>query len=210
MTMVMTVVIHRPRKRLSNRARPRGELRDRIVEAALELFHEASFDAVSVEQIVARAKVAKGTFFNFFPRKVDVLLVYFAQLDRRLAALHAKLDPRQPLVALERFVVRAEAMLRTEGALLETLARAIWIDSALLEADRASALQDRRAFAEFFRAAQKARTIHSTVDAEVAAEVLGDLWTGSILLWLAFGRNYNLARTLRPKVRLLFQGLRIR
>ena len=127
MTIVMTMVMKaKARARVRrNRGLPRAELRQRIAQAALRLFHEAGYDTVSVDQIVARAAVSKGTFFNFFPTKADVLLVYFDEIDGRLAALRAKLDPRQPERALEKFFAKAETLLRSEGPLIETLTRAI-------------------------------------------------------------------------------------
>jgi hypothetical protein len=111
-----------------------------------------------------------------------VLLIYFNDIDKRIAALRARLDHAKPAAALEEFVARAEALLRAEGSLIETLSRAIWTESALLEADRASAVQDRRAFAEFFQRAQAAGAIDPEADPSVAAEAFGDLWTGSILM----------------------------
>ena len=48
--------------------------RARLVEASLECFSERGFDATTVEEITRRAGVAKGTFFNYFRTKVDVLL----------------------------------------------------------------------------------------------------------------------------------------
>lgn len=190
-----------------NRGTPRAVLRQRIAHAALSLFHQSGYDRVSVDQIVARAAVSKGAFFNFFPTKADVLLVYFDEIDRRLAALRAKLDPRRPELALEKFFAKAEALLRSEGPLVETLTRAIWSVPALLEADRASALRDRLGFASFFERAQSEGTIDPAVNSEVAGDAIGDLWTGSILLWLALGRKGSLAKTIRPKLRLLFDGL---
>jgi AcrR family transcriptional regulator len=205
--MVMTMVTKSPRRNRNNRRTSREELRNRIADAALSLFHEAGYDAVSVDQIVSRAGVSKGTFFNFFPTKVDVLIVYFQEIDRQLAALRVKLDPRRPQLALEKFFARAERLFRSEGALIETLSRVIWANPALREADRTSAVRDRRGFAEFFRRAQAEGAIDSNVDPAVAADMIGDLWSGSVLLWLALGRRDSLARNVRPKLRLLFSGL---
>ena len=154
-----------------------------------------------------RARVSKGAFFNFFPTKTDVLLIYFQEIDSRLARLRAKLDPARPRLALEKFFAKAETILRSEGPLVETLSRAIWTNPALLEADRISAIRDRRGFAEFFAQARTKKTIGPEVNPAVAADAVGDLWTGSVLLWLALGRSYSLARTVRPKLHLLFEGI---
>jgi TetR/AcrR family transcriptional regulator, cholesterol catabolism regulator len=67
----------------SRRERRKLDVTRRIRRAALELFHEKGYDATTVEEIAERADVAKGTFFNHFPRK-DALLLALGEevLDR--------------------------------------------------------------------------------------------------------------------------------
>jgi AcrR family transcriptional regulator len=201
MTMVTT------RKR--NRTMPRHLLQARIGHAALSLFKESGFDGVSVDQIVAKAGVSKGAFFNFFPTKADALLVYFRELDGRIDKLRANMDPTRPLEALEEFFTRAETLLRAEGSLLDALSRAIWSHPTLMKADRVSAKEDRRAFADFFERARASGTIEVD-DPAVAADAVGDLWTGSILMWLGAGRTHSFAGAVNAKLRLLFAGLQPR
>jgi AcrR family transcriptional regulator len=57
----------------SRRERRKQELRDRILEAAGELFSEQGFREARVADICDRADVAQKTFFNHFPSKLDVL-----------------------------------------------------------------------------------------------------------------------------------------
>jgi AcrR family transcriptional regulator len=204
-TMVMTMVT----RLRSNRAMPRHLLQARIGHAALVLFRKSGFDSVSVDQIVAKAGVSKGAFFNFFPTKADALLVYFREIDGRIDKLRSRLDPTRPLAALEEFFVKAEALLRGEGSLLDTLSRAIWSHPTLMQADRISAKEDRRAFADFFDRARSSGAIEID-DPAVAADAVGDLWTGSILMWLGAGRSYSFADSVNAKLRLLFIGLRPR
>jgi AcrR family transcriptional regulator len=182
-------------------------LRQRISDAALFLFKESGFDAVSVDQIVTRARVSKGAFFNFFPTKADALIGYFRELDGAIAHLRADLDPRYPLAALKNFFVRSETLLRAEGPLLDTLWQAIWTHPLLMNADRASAERDRRGFAEFFTRARATGTLDAKVDPSVAADMVGDLWTASILMWLAAGKSYSCSEAVAPKLQLLFAGL---
>lgn len=200
----MTVVTKSKR---GNRSIPRTELRQRIADAAIRLFRARGYEHVTVDEIVGHAHVSKGAFFNFFPTKADVLLVYFQEMDARIATLRSKLDPRQPQLALGRFFSSAEALLRKEGPLIETLSRAIWANPALLKADAASAVRDRGGFTEFFRKAKACGTIDPHVDVVIAGDAIGDLWTGSILLWLALGRTGNVGKRIRPKLQLLFRGL---
>lgn len=57
--------------------------RERILRGAIELFARQGFEATTVDAIVSRADVAKGTFFNYFPRKEALLGHLF---ERRLRA----------------------------------------------------------------------------------------------------------------------------
>jgi AcrR family transcriptional regulator len=52
---------------------PSGEVRDRLVAAALELFERNGYDATTAAQIAARAGVTERTFFRYFPDKREAL-----------------------------------------------------------------------------------------------------------------------------------------
>lgn len=49
------------------------DARDRILDAAEHLIANDGFDATPTSRIAARAKVAKGLLFHYFPRKIDLL-----------------------------------------------------------------------------------------------------------------------------------------
>ena len=48
--------------------------KENLYLAAVTLFRQRGFDETRVEEITRAAGVAKGTFFNYFPTKEDVLL----------------------------------------------------------------------------------------------------------------------------------------
>ena len=50
------------------------ETRQRLSDVATKLFFARGFDAVTVEEIAAAARVSKVTVFNYFARKEDLLL----------------------------------------------------------------------------------------------------------------------------------------
>jgi TetR/AcrR family transcriptional regulator, cholesterol catabolism regulator len=64
---------------VGRRERKKQEVLQRIQNAATELFQEKGFEATTVEEIAERADVAKGTFFNYFPRK-DALLEWLGDM----------------------------------------------------------------------------------------------------------------------------------
>lgn len=47
--------------------------RDRVVEAALQLFAERGYDQVSVDDIIAATGTSKGTFYHYFKGKEDIV-----------------------------------------------------------------------------------------------------------------------------------------
>ncbi|HTZ44539.1 MAG TPA: TetR/AcrR family transcriptional regulator [Jatrophihabitans sp.] len=71
--------------------------RSRIVAAAVALFAEQGYDATSVNQVVARAGVAKGALYHHFESKDDLLYeVYRELVERQLAGLTEILAARNP------------------------------------------------------------------------------------------------------------------
>jgi AcrR family transcriptional regulator len=63
--------------------RPRGEMRERILDVALELFNEQGYDKTSLREIAERLDVTKAALYYHFERKEDILL----ELHLRLHAL---------------------------------------------------------------------------------------------------------------------------
>ena len=58
---------------LSRRERKKEETRERIFNVACKLFRDKGFENTTIDEIAEKADVAKGTFFNYFPRKEAVL-----------------------------------------------------------------------------------------------------------------------------------------
>jgi len=80
--------------------------REAILQAALEVFREVGFDAASMSQIAARAGGSKGTLYNYFPSKEDLLLAAMvdqaqAFSDSVIGQLHESGSLR---IRLQRFV----------------------------------------------------------------------------------------------------------
>jgi TetR/AcrR family transcriptional regulator, transcriptional repressor for nem operon len=61
---------------------PRANVRDQLIESAVEVFHARGFNGCSVQDIVEAAGVPKGSFYNHFASKealgVEVVRAYTA------------------------------------------------------------------------------------------------------------------------------------
>jgi TetR/AcrR family transcriptional regulator, cholesterol catabolism regulator len=62
--------------------------RERVIRAALELGAEGGYDAVQMRDVAARAQVALGTIYRYFPSKdallVAVMVLWAEDLQRRV------------------------------------------------------------------------------------------------------------------------------
>lgn len=68
---------------------PRGETKDRVLDAALVAFGTHGFDSTSLDQLAAELGVSKQTILYHFPSKNDLL---DAVVDRSSAAMAAELE----------------------------------------------------------------------------------------------------------------------
>jgi AcrR family transcriptional regulator len=109
-------------------------VRDRLRQAALELFIEHGFDQTTTERIAARAGVTERTYFRHFTDKREVLFDGEAQLrdelTRALAVVPAQVEPLPALRAAYHEVV---PLLERNRPVLELRARIIAVTPALRE-----------------------------------------------------------------------------
>jgi AcrR family transcriptional regulator len=119
------------------------ESRRAILVAALALFSERGYGAVSIEGIAARAGVGKQTIYRWWPSKADVLLEAAAEK----ADLHVRLDDHGSYLAdLRAFLSDSFALGRTPQVpeLLCAMMAQAQVDPAFGERFRAGFLQRRR------------------------------------------------------------------
>jgi AcrR family transcriptional regulator len=163
------------------RERKKRDTRDRLLAAALELFVKRGYGQTSMDDIAARCDVARGTVFNYFARKEDLLLAWIE--TRRAAARQALAQGdagaatgtrlRNALTALCRSHVReapasralVRCWLQCGGPLLEQASDTSVILLEVLEAGR------------------KRGDIRRDVDPKVAARALLDLYLGALYRW---------------------------
>jgi TetR/AcrR family transcriptional regulator, cholesterol catabolism regulator len=197
--------------RSGRRERKKVEVRDRIRAAALSLFREKGYEATTVEEIAERADVAKGTFFNYFPRK-DSLLVALG--EEMMEQLQDELGPQKEWVgsareqvlrfflALGSFVERDPEV--SKVMMIENL-RAFWLREdkdpvqAAFEALSRNVLRDAMVRGE----------LPQGMDVEVAAKLLEAAYITTMVDWLKGGTHADRYREeLTKKITIVFRGLR--
>ena len=63
---------------ITRRERRKQEVRNRINEAGIQVFSEKLLEEVTVDEICEQADVARKTFYNYYPSKLD-LMEYISQ-----------------------------------------------------------------------------------------------------------------------------------
>ncbi|MFC8721239.1 TetR/AcrR family transcriptional regulator [Kitasatospora sp. NPDC057198] len=74
---------------MGRRERNKLKVKERLYDAAMTLFAEQGYNETSIDEIAEAADVARGTFFNYFQRKEDLLGAWG---EKRRDALLATLD----------------------------------------------------------------------------------------------------------------------
>lgn len=192
---------------VSRRERKKDETRERIALTAIRLFREKGFEATTIDEIAGEADVAKGTFFNYFPRKETVLAHFAATeiepLEREAdESAHGTGSLRD---ALHGIFARAAASYEQHPELwrvtvLEMMRHAT---PGLAEVnERAQA-----AIRVLVEAGQARGELRRDMDAACAANVLRGVFISTTLTWLHCRDLFDLGPELRARVELVFEGL---
>jgi AcrR family transcriptional regulator len=116
--------VPRQLERLNGPGRPRSESADRaILRAALEVFVERGIDAASIEEIAARAGVARTTLYRRWSSKEKLIAQAIA--ETRGYPEHRAVSDRLPLEQLPRVLADALAEIFARPDFQRTAARLI-------------------------------------------------------------------------------------
>jgi AcrR family transcriptional regulator len=91
----MTVVTNIPGRRQLRKQ----ETRRRLLDTAIRLMTEQGFDDLTVEAIAVAADVGKGTIYNYFSTKEDIVVAFFVDLERSVQRKLARWTPEDASLA---------------------------------------------------------------------------------------------------------------
>ena len=191
----------------SRRERRRLEVLERILDAALLLFETQGYEATTVTEIVRRADIAYGTFFNHFPSKLQLLREI---ADRALEDLFVNVEEvrKQPgsfadhLVALfESAAQKAEA----KGPRVRELIGAM-LTLAFPESAGSDVRRFRLAFRRVLEDGLAAGEVCEGADLDTLCEVVVGTWASIFQSWVHFD-DYPLGERASHAVRFLARAL---
>ena len=191
----------------SRRERRRVEVRDRIVESALLLFETQGYEATTVAEIVRRADIAYGTFFNHFPSKLYLLREV---ADHSMRDLFENLEEirKQPGDFAEHLVLlfeRSADRTLAKGPQMRELISAMMA----LAFPETAGNDDRRirlAFGQLLEDGARRGEVREDVDFETLLEVVVGAWYSMFFSWVHFD-DYPLRERATKAARFLAQTL---
>lgn len=174
-----------PARPLSRRERHSAAVRQRLFDAAMHLFAQRGFQATTVEEITQAADVGKGTFFNYFPSKEELLTAFGEiRLGKVRGALEAAKQGREPIATILR---RLELTLAADPGRSVELARSILLTLLSSETVRlhgcARLKQAQAMYAQIFTLGQKRGEVRRDVPAADFARFFKESHFGALFLW---------------------------
>lgn len=181
------------------------------MESAFALFRKHGVEATTVEEICDKADVAKGTFFNYFPRKEAV----FGYLSEQwVAEAEEKISDiiGRGAAAWERMrdVFLQFATFYEED---RELSKHLALEWARCQHDPADLVCRRwdEVGMRVVRELQATGELRADVPPERIHHVLGDIYHGTIMMWLESPEPpFPLRHELRKRLTLAFDGLAAR
>src|ERR1035438_2584332 len=172
-------------KSMSRRQRRSAETRLRLFRCALQLFAERGLPNVTVEDITEAADVGKGTFFNYFETKDQVLGVMAEiQVGKvKEASSRAALGKQAIYAVLRQLAQRlAEEPGRSPG-LARAFISSFLASERVREFVKRNMLEGRKAIGELVAEGQKRGEIDARLKPGKIALQFLQACIGSVLLW---------------------------
>lgn len=191
----------------SRRERRRVEVRDRIVESALSLFETQGYEATTVAEIVRRADIAYGTFFNHFPSKLHLLREIADHSMRDLFENVEEIRKQPGDFALHIVLLFERSAERTleKGPQTRELIGAI-MALAFPETAGSDDRRIRQAFGRLLEDGADRGELRDDVDIETLLEVVVGAWYSMFFSWVHF-EDYPLRERATRAARFLGETL---
>lgn len=189
------------------RQRQKQKLRQRLYEAAVELFEANGYERTTVQQITEKVRVAKGTFFNHFPTKEHVIEEWYNHIT--FTSLEAA-RKRNVTSAEEAICSLFADMAQQATASPELLiAKSRNSSNPLLMAAEQTQEDEIDAFLLQQSKAGKARgELAAELDESFFVDLLGAVLTGTSRAWVLTQPRFDFPAVIRQRVQFLFRAAR--
>jgi AcrR family transcriptional regulator len=204
----MTMVTAKP---ASRRERHHTALRARIISTAIDLFSRHGIPNVTVDHIADVADIGKGTIYNYFQAKEDILVAYMVEVERKVQA-------RVPDFAVSKkplHLILAE-FLRFQFALKKPYHRFVRVFMAQMFARTEEFLPYMvemqkvidPPLRKLFEGLRKRRLIRQDLNIEALVIIFKTMHMGLVMLWAIEGPPFRgTDQVMNQEIKLLCEGI---
>jgi len=189
-----------------NREEKKRVTEENIIEAAYQLFSTKGYDLTTVAGITELAGVAKGTFFNYFRTKDEVLIriqkaLFFSELTQISERAEAPYTPK------------ILTLVKDMGDSFNDNRNLVRVSfQQLLSAGSEGTVQGSMqakvdALKLIFQKAQQAGELTEDIPAEEMAQTALKLYKGTLVDWCTSGAKANLGDQLMAAFRIFTRGI---
>jgi AcrR family transcriptional regulator len=192
----------------------RGAKRPRLVRAAGDVFAEKGYASTRVADIADRAGIGKGTVYEYFSSKEELLFAVFESINEDITMrMNAVLDEDEPTQEQLFNLLRLGAEVITEQRDLQPVVLDFWaasrgggFEEMYRESVVASYTLYRRLIADFIRGGQKLERFRIDVDADALAAMVVAAVDG-LGIQLYFDQSIDPRRITEEFAHLLYESL---
>lgn len=169
---------------LGRRERRRLQAKQRLYDCALALFTERGYEATTIEDITEAADVSRGTFFNHFQRKEDLVSLWGAKRRERLSEYIDAVRTTSPngVVTDLEYCMRALGRMNEEEWPTTRTMLLAWVRAGrpMLEEPHAATI-----FAQIVQAGRARGEVSPDIDPDRTGNLLRDAYLGTLYRWTA-------------------------
>jgi AcrR family transcriptional regulator len=183
-----------------------------ISDAALKVFREQGYNKTRMADIAQMAGMGKGTLYEYFKDKADILRFAFDQYfsvfsDGVLKAMEEKTKPSEKILSLIDFALRHAAEWEDHCAIYVDYFGAVRIEEQKRFSLSGIYAEMKDILENLIKEAQSANEIDEKFDPGAVAELLLSIYDGIILHEIFVGQRTNMDLTRKTAMSLITRGL---
>jgi AcrR family transcriptional regulator len=183
-----------------------------ISDAALKVFREQGYNKTRMADIAQMAGMGKGTLYEYFSDKADILRFAFDQYfsvfsDGVLKAMKEKTKPSEKILSLIDFALRHAAEWEDHCAIYVDYFGAVRIEEQKRFSLSGIYAEMKDILENLIKEAQSANEIDEKFDPGAVAELLLSIYDGIILHEIFVGQRTNMDLTRKTAMSLITRGL---
>lgn len=188
----------------------RTQTRQKIITAARKLFKKQGFDEVTVNQIVEKANVAKGTFYQYYETKIEVLIDLTRDdgVEKSRTALESVKAGKPVLPVLEGYIKGLCEWFEAHQNIAEAI-----VLSSLTTAEKEDVSDPERYSRTFIKelmiVGQLQGVLRNDVSATELAKIVGSALVISVIGWSKNPVKGALFLSMQESLKIFLEGARV-